>query len=123
MLQGEGVTNALARKLRREMSPPEIKLWQALRTRPAGLKFRRQHPSRPYVADFYCHEARLVVEVDSEAHERGDRAVRDAVRDQWCASRGLQTMRISAREITRDTDAALRGIVSLAATRRDTGEE
>ncbi len=48
------------------MSLPEVLLWQVLRTRPSDLKFRRQHPSGAYVADFYCHEARLVIEVDGE---------------------------------------------------------
>jgi very-short-patch-repair endonuclease len=48
------------------MSLPEVLLWQALRARPGGWKFRRQHPSGPYVADFYCHEARLIVEVDGD---------------------------------------------------------
>ena len=55
----------LAKKLRRKMTPYEKALWQRLRTHKiAGFKFRRQHPIKFYIADFYCHEARLVVEVD-----------------------------------------------------------
>ena len=53
-----------ARALRPEMSPPEAALWQVLRTRPEGVKFRRQHPVGPFVVDFYCPSAKLVVEID-----------------------------------------------------------
>jgi Protein of unknown function (DUF559) len=54
-----------ARKLRREMTLPEIVLWQALgKGRLAGLRFRRQNPIGPYILDFYCPSARLAVEVD-----------------------------------------------------------
>ena len=65
-------TVAKARALRRVMSPPEARLWQVLRTRPEGLKFRRQHPVGPFVLDFYCADARLGIEVDGEVHGMGD---------------------------------------------------
>jgi very-short-patch-repair endonuclease len=114
MLQGTGDTLFNARLLRREMSPPEVRLWQALRTRPGSLKFRRQHPSGPYVADFYCHSARLIIEVDGEAHSRGDRPQRDAARDRWFQARRLRIMRIPAVEVLRDCDAVVRGILATA---------
>jgi len=117
MLQGTGDTLERAKALRKTMSPPEIALWMVLRKRPAGLKFRKQHPSGPYVADFYCHAARLVVEVDGSAHDFGDRPARDDRRDRWFAARGLDVMRIPAAEISRDLDAVTRGIVALAADR------
>lgn len=118
MLQGVDGMDVHARALRRSMSPPEVRLWQALRTRPAGLKFRRQHPSGPYVADFYCHVARLVIEVDGEAHDRGDRPSRDA----WFAQRGLQTLRLPARAILNDLDDTVRGIIATATMRLATQE-
>ncbi|MEH3046469.1 endonuclease domain-containing protein [Sphingomonas adhaesiva] len=117
MLQGAGDTNARARGLRRTMSPPEVRLWLGLRTRPAGLKFRRQHPSGAYVADFYCHAARMIIEVDGIAHEFGDRPQRDATRDRWFAMRGLAVMRVPAAEVLRDCDAVVAGIVDAATTR------
>jgi very-short-patch-repair endonuclease len=46
-----------ARRLRREMTLPEVILWQALRNQPHHLKFRRQHPSGPYILDFFCNDA------------------------------------------------------------------
>ena len=112
MLQGD---TARARSLRREMSPPEVRLWQVLRSRPGGFKFRRQHPSGPYVADFYCHEARLVIEVDGEAHSRGDRPTSDAERDRWFADRGIATVRVTARDVLADTDAVACAVLTHAA--------
>lgn len=117
MLQGVGDTAAHAKMLRRTMSPPEVRLWQGLRTLPAGLRFRRQHPSGPYVADFYCHAARMIVEVDGAAHDCGDRPQRDASRDRWFETRGLAVMRVPAIEVLRDCEAVVTGIVAAAATR------
>ncbi|RYB05373.1 DUF559 domain-containing protein [Lichenibacterium ramalinae] len=75
------LTVARARRLRRAMTPPELRLWSALRRRPEGRKFRRQHPLGPYVLDFYCDEARLGVEVDGLAHDLGSAPARDRMRD------------------------------------------
>src|ERR1043165_8402970 len=116
MLQGPRRTIQRARKLRKEMSLPEILLWQALRKCPLDLKFRKQHPAGPYVADFFCHEARLVIEVDGQAHDRGNRPLRDATRDRWFAARRFDILRIPARDVLRDLDGVLRGIVARATT-------
>ncbi len=117
MLQGEGDTQVRSKRLRQDMSPPEIALWLALRSRPSGLKFRRQHPSGPYTADFYCHAARLVIEVDGSAHDYGNRPERDAARDQWFGARGLAVMRIAAGDVPQDCDAVVTGITALAVER------
>jgi very-short-patch-repair endonuclease len=106
-----------ARSLRRAMTLPEILLWQALRTRPGGLKFRRQHPSGAYILDFFCSDARLAIEVDGEAHGRGDRPLRDEARDVWFASAGIETLRIPAGEILDDLQAVLRHIEVSAVAR------
>ena len=122
MLQGEERTGIKARGLRQAMSAPEITLWQLLRRRPGGFKFRRQHPSGPYVADFYCHEARLVVEVDSEAHGWGDRPSHGASRDAWFATRGFVTLRIAASDVQKNIEGVSRHILATAASRRS-GED
>ncbi|HEU0097715.1 MAG TPA: endonuclease domain-containing protein [Allosphingosinicella sp.] len=106
-----------SRRLRRRMSLPEILLWGELRCRPAGLKFRRQHPSGPYTLDFYCNDARLAVEVDGNAHESGDRTQRDMARDEWLGEVGIETMRIPAIDVMHDLEAVLRGILGRAAQR------
>ncbi|HEX8381683.1 MAG TPA: endonuclease domain-containing protein [Allosphingosinicella sp.] len=106
-----------SRRLRRRMSLPEILLWRELRQRPGGLKFRRQHPSGPYTLDFYCSDARLAIEVDGEAHGRGERAEKDSARDAWLAGAGVETMRIPAIEVTHDVESIVRAIVAQALDR------
>tara|TARA_R110001606_G_scaffold371934_1_gene528883 strand:+ start:1346 stop:1549 length:204 start_codon:yes stop_codon:yes gene_type:complete len=56
-----------ARELRKTMSKPEIMLWQQLRKKPLGIKFRRQHPIGSYILDCYCPSAKLGIEVDGMA--------------------------------------------------------
>ena len=114
MLHGPKRTQKRAKQLRREMTLPEILLWQALQKRPAGLRFRKQHPAGEYVLDFFCPRFKLAVEVDGEAHERGDRPERDAIRDAWVLAQGVRTLRIPAVEVLRDLDAAVRHIVFTA---------
>ncbi len=105
----------IARKLRRQMSPPEVRLWVRLRAHGPELpQFRRQHPLGMYVLDFYCHAARLVVEVDGIAHGMGDRPARDEQRDAWLTSRGLNVMRIGAGEVMRDPDTVADSLTRLA---------
>ncbi|MHA6719495.1 endonuclease domain-containing protein [Sphingomonas sp. RS6] len=100
-----------ARQDRAKLELPEVLLWQQLRKRPCGFKFRRQNPQLGYRIDFACLEARLAIEVDGEAHERGDRPERDARRDHRLEQRGFATLRIPANEILRDLDAVLAHIV------------
>jgi very-short-patch-repair endonuclease len=100
-------TIVLARRLRRNLSPPEARLRIRLRARKPGTPvFRRQHPIGPYVLDFYCAEARLAVEVDGMSHDLNDRPERDASRDAWLKARGLTVMRIAANEVMRNADEA-----------------
>ncbi len=91
-----------ARRLRGTMSLPEVMLWQELRQRPGGLKFRRQHAIGEYVLDFYCASARLAVEIDGRSHDAGDRPERDAARDAWLAERGVRCVRIIAATVLAD---------------------
>jgi very-short-patch-repair endonuclease len=114
MLQGTPETVAIARQLRREMSLPEVLLWIELRKRPGGLKFRRQQPANRKVTDFFCHSARLVVEVDGAAHDSAEAADRDARRDAWFAARGLRVLRVPAREVLKDMDSVIRAIIHAA---------
>lgn len=60
---------AFASALRNAQTPHEQKLWEFLRTKPNGFKFRRQHPFRHYILDFYCHSAKLVIELDGKQHK------------------------------------------------------
>ena len=105
-----------ARTLRRTMTLPEVLLWRELRKRPEGHKFRRQHPSGPFVIDFYCESACLAIEIDGMAHDMGRNPARDSARDQWFAERGVTTLRIRATDVLEDLDAVLRHIVASCQT-------
>jgi leucyl-tRNA synthetase len=64
-----------ARDLRHPLTPAEKKIWRAVRDGQLSFKIRRQHPVGRYIADFYCAEARLVIEIDGESHlvrQRGE---------------------------------------------------
>jgi very-short-patch-repair endonuclease len=100
-----------ARRLRGDMSLPEMLLWRELRKRPGGFKFRRQYPEGRYVLDFACLEARLGIEVDGEAHDRGDRPRRDEARDAELGERGFVMMRVPAREVLRNMEGVVLEIV------------
>jgi very-short-patch-repair endonuclease len=104
-------TVAQARALRRRMTQPEARLWQVLRTRPDGLKFRRQNPVGPYSLDFYCPAAKLGIEVDGEVHDMGLNPGRDVARDAWLATRGLRILRLPARHLYGDIEPAVRLIL------------
>jgi very-short-patch-repair endonuclease len=103
-----------ARRLRRSMSLPEVLLWRELRKKPNGLQYRRQHPAGPYVLDFFCATANVAIEVDGEAHNRGDRPHRDAARDQWLRSQGIRVMRIPANEVLKNLDGVLQYIAAIS---------
>lgn len=106
-----------ARKLRREMTLPEVLLWQHLRGKPQGVKFRKQHPVGDFSLDFYCADKRLGIEVDGVAHNMGDNPARDVRRDAVLKKMGIDIVRIPASEILRDVVGAADAIVRLCADR------
>ena len=103
-----------ARELRRSPSPPETLLWQQLRHRPHGLKFCRQHPFGPFIADFYCSAVKLVVEVDGDSHDMGDRPRLDARRERWLQEHGLRVIRFNAADVMKDVGSAVSEILNVA---------
>ena len=97
------------------MSPPEVLLWERLRaTRGHGPRFRRQHPIGPYVADFYCSAARLVIEVDGAVHGDDRQIAHDQRRDAYMRELGYQVLRVAGREVMRNADEAADGVVLAA---------
>jgi very-short-patch-repair endonuclease len=95
------------------MSLPEVLLWQQLKLRPGGFKFRKQHPAGFYVLDFFCAEAKLAIEIDGEAHDRGDQPAVDAARDRQLLAHGIVTLRIPAHEVLAVIFEAVRGRLPL----------
>ncbi|MBI5116354.1 DUF559 domain-containing protein [Candidatus Poribacteria bacterium] len=95
-----------ARSLRKEQTDAEARLWFLLRDRRlAGKKFRRQHAIPPYVVDFYCHDAQLVIEVDGGQHAEARR--RDDARTAFLESKGLRVIRFWNNEVLQSTETVL----------------
>jgi very-short-patch-repair endonuclease len=94
---------ALARKLRSQMSLPEVLLWQRLR-QCKDVKFRRQHPVGNYVLDFYCPSAHTCIEIDGISHNMGGKPQRDTLRDAWLKDQGIKVIRIPAADVLQSAD-------------------
>jgi very-short-patch-repair endonuclease len=109
----------LARRLRRAMTPAERRLWQQVRAnRLDGLPFYRQQVIEGFIADFYCHSARLVVEVDGAVHD--DQAEYDAERSRIFATCGLLTLRVTNNQVMTDIYAVTKAIRAAARARTQT---
>ena len=101
----------IARRLRKRATHSEEILWQALRNRRLdGLKFLRQHPIGVSIVDFYCHEKRLVVEVDGGIHKDRDVRLRDQLRQELIERDGEQVLRCSDADVEQDLEAVLNRI-------------
>jgi very-short-patch-repair endonuclease len=106
----------LARSLRQSSVPAEGILWNALRNRAlGGFKFRRQHPIGPYIVDFACVEAMIVVEADGESHL--PRKAEDKKRTQFLASEGWEVQRFWNTEIYDELDSVKEAIYQLCVKR------
>lgn len=114
MLKGTGKATRRAKALRRELTLPEVLLWQQLQRNQTSLHWRKQHPAGDLVLDFYCDAAKLCVEVDGAAHDRGDNPARDARRDAWLAGQGILTLRVPARDVLRNLSGVLEHINHIA---------
>ncbi len=102
---------ARVRQLRQNATDAESLLWQLLRNRQLdGWKFRRQHPIGPYILDFYCHEARLAVELDGGQHAEPVQACHDAKRTQTLEAGGIRVLRFWNNEVLKKTKAVLQEI-------------
>ena len=99
-----------ARSLRREMTDAEVRLWQELRARRLDrIKFRRQAPIGPYIADFLCAEAKLIVELDGSQHAD---SARDRIRDVDLQRRGFRILRFWNDDVLHDIDGVCTTIIA-----------
>ncbi len=112
IIVGQAVTAAKlqrAKELRQQMTPEEKILWQHLRTnRLNGLHFRRQQIIDGFIVDFYCHAARLVIEVDGDVHQH--QTEYDAERDKVLSARGLRVLRIQNEDVSNRLEEVLEQI-------------
>lgn len=106
-------STAQARRLRRDQTPAEARLWSLLRGRRlAGIKFRRQVPVERYIADFVCTEARLIVELDGRVHDDEEAQLRDIERTAVLESCGYFLIRFPNEVVFNDPGRVCEAIVS-----------
>ena len=101
-----------AQALRRRMTPAEKVLWERLRRKQLGVKFRRQQIIQGFIADFYCEAARVVIEVDGSVHDTTQQKKIDEQRRMVFESRGLQEIRFSNKQIESDIENVINKIKS-----------
>jgi very-short-patch-repair endonuclease len=112
---------ARARKLRQVPTFPERLLWGKLRGRRlAGIKFRRQHPLKPYIVDYYCEDAKLIIELDGKSHD--GHAKDDATRAAFLKSLGLDIIRIGNDDVLTNLEGVLEFIIRECTRRTKTAE-
>jgi very-short-patch-repair endonuclease len=100
-----------ARRLRKNSTYAEIKLWRHLRQLPTlGSHFRRQVPVGPYVADFACMAVKLLIEVDGSQHGEAENANRDEARTRWLQAEGYRVIRFWNNEIANNIDGVMDAI-------------
>ena len=109
------VQRTTARSLRRNQTEAEQRLWQELRAnRLGGLGFRRQHPVGPYVVDFVCLPANLVIVLDGGQHYTPEGEARDARRGRFIAGQGLRVLRFSNLDVLNNMSGVLETILAAA---------
>ena len=105
------MANPVARRLRKTMTPQEVKLWVHLRSwRERGFHFRRQSPREGYIVDFVCMKHRLVIEVDGGQHNFDEHHAHDVRRDAKLSSKGFRVLRYWNSDIDRNLAGVLQSI-------------
>jgi len=103
---------AFRRRLRREQTRAEARVWAGLRRHHLGVKFRRQHTAGPYTLDFYCPRAKLCVELDGFGHMDAHGRARDGARDAYLAARGVRVLRFTDADVELAPEAVLEAVWS-----------
>ncbi len=122
-MQTLSVLIELARELRQQQTDAEIFLWRLLRNRQLlNAKFRRQHPIENYIADFYCDEHKLIVELDGGQHFTEEGIAKDVIRTQRLNDLGIKVLRFDNRQVLTQIESVLAEIaLTLALSQRERG--
>jgi len=111
------ITFQAARILRKRMTHTEKLLWNHLKSKKfCGLKFRRQHPIDFFIADFYCHKLKLVIELDGEIHIR--RKEYDDGRSAEMEKYGIQVIRFTNKEVESNIESVLKKLEKIIYERK-----
>src|ERR1700741_1208395 len=99
-----------AQTLRENMTPAEMVLWNRLKSNQLGVKFRRQHPLGIYIADFYCHQHKLVIELDGRIHQRPEIQLNDLERKINLEADGIRAIRFKNESVSEQIEEELETI-------------
>jgi very-short-patch-repair endonuclease len=102
--------------LRETMTVEECVLWDFLKHRPLGFKFRRQHPFNLYILDFYCHRAKLSIEVDGTSHDTLEQQEHDGNRTKVIQSFGITEIRFRNEQLIHEKEAVKKSILDFLLT-------
>jgi len=102
-----------AQKLRKNLTKSEKLLWEKLsKNQFHGFKFRRQHPIHIFIADFYCHKLKLIIEIDGEYHENEKQKLLDEQRTELLEKQGLKIIRFTNEEIASNIEEVIKKLES-----------
>lgn len=104
---------ARAEILRKNPTREEVLLWQFLKANQLGVRFKRQHPMWLYIADFYCHELKLVIEVDGSIHKVKEVMENDVVREEDIISFGIKVIRFKNSDVRRNIEKVITKITDV----------
>ena len=104
-----------ARELRNKLTPAEQTFWLRLKEQFPEYKFRRQHPISIYIADFYCHKLKLVIEIDGSIHDSEEAKLADEKRQKYLENLNLTVIRFTNEQITSEVENVIRIISSIIA--------
>jgi cyclase len=102
-----------AKRLRNHVTHAEIILWNYLKNNQSGYRFRRQHPVRNYIVDFYCHKLKLVIEADGSIHNSKEAKRADEERQKDLETEGIKVIRFTNDEIIKNIESVMERINSL----------
>ncbi len=102
-----------AKELRKNMTVAETVLWMHIKTGVNDFKFRRQHPIGLYIADFYCHKARLIIEVDGSIHNLVENNKADQARQTEIESWDYKVIRFSNEQVLKEIEVVLQKITEV----------
>ena len=102
----------IAERLRRDMTVTEKMIWEKVSNKQLGVRIRRQHPIWKFIADFYCHEVKLVIEIDGGIHLRAENKEYDISRDIILKEFQIEILRFTNDEVMKDTSLVIEKIKS-----------
>ena len=114
------IIRQFARELRQPQTPAEATLWRHLRNRNLKFKFRRQHPIDFFIIDFYCAEAKLLIEIDGESHFATEQMEYDQARTEYLEELGYKVIRFTNNDVRYNINEVVSEIIRVVEKKLET---